>query len=103
MAETAERALREALQGAERPLDAAGALRCIGGRFRPEHRSTWDAFRLMASKALAPNGAAKDIAWAVLDADYGRLADTPRAAPFDPFVAPIFEEDQENDGATSDR
>jgi hypothetical protein len=73
--EAAEQALREALEGAKHPLDAVAALRSVGRRFRPEHRSTWEAFRSSAEKAIAPfyDGTAKDIVWAVLDADFGRL------------------------------
>lgn len=73
--EDAAHALAEALEGAESKADAIVGLRHVGGCFRPEHLSTWDAFRSVAAKALAPffDGAAQDVAWAALEGDYGRL------------------------------
>ena len=75
--EDAAHALAEELKGVERPLDAVAALRRVGGRFRPEHLTSWDAFRSTGEKALKPfyDGAAKDVAWATLEGEYGRLAD----------------------------
>ncbi len=87
--EAAEQALRGALEGAQQPLEAVAALRSVARRFRPKHRTTWEAFRGSASQALVPfyDGAAKQVAWAVLDPEYGRLeGDDRKPEPVDDLV-----------------
>jgi len=72
----AEKALTEALLGAKSQADAIKALRLVGAQFRPEHFSSWDAFRYGAVKALEPfcDGEAKPMAWATLEGDFGELS-----------------------------
>lgn len=79
--EEAVRALRAELRSVDNPVGAARALRAVAARFRPEHATSWEAFRLAAERELRPllNGSAKAMAWAVLDADFGHLADETRS------------------------
>jgi len=69
---------RANLRNEERPVGALGvsrALRAVGTRFRPRHRPTWVAFRRAAEQEVEPylNASAKDVVWAVLEGDFGRL------------------------------